>query len=450
MYNHNLLLSFFHVALNIVAMHQISLNLSIEELTKVEGSAGLEVKVTGGKVEYARFKIKDFKRFYTQALRGKPVAAAPQLLSRICGTCSSAHLLASIEAVEKAMDFVPSEQTRVLRTLTYHGLIIRDHALHLYVFVMPDLYQKDSLLKFDENDDEQRQLLEDALSVKAAGNHLSILIAGRSVHAPYPVAGGFLKIPDNSDFPRMIKELKSVRPAVLRLISLFADCPSLLERKTNYVALKADPFSYLEGKLYDREGLVAEEKDFRKHLEHVVLPYSQASAYTFEGEPYRVGSLARLNINKSALHPRTKKDAAQALSLFPSHNIYHNNLAQAIEILHSIDESVDMLEHYAFAPEKPAILDMRAAVGVGVIEAPRGTLYHKLDVDEEGIIQGGEVIVPTGQNILSLELDIAEFIQNNLDKSKEELVGECEKIIRAYDPCMSCASHFLKLSWIEE
>ncbi len=430
-------------------MHLVNFDFTLDEVTKVEGSAGLEVKVKDGKVEYAKFKIQDYKRFYTQAMRGKPVAAIPQLLSRICGTCSIAHLIASIEAVEKTLGFEPSEQTKVLRALTYHGLIIRDHALHLYVFVLPDLFGKDSLLEFDDNDKVQHQLLHDAFAVKAAGNHLAILVAGRSVHAPYPVAGGFLHIPDQSKIPGLIKELEEIRPAVLRLIKVYAESPFVLERQTNYVALKANPFSYLEGQLYDNEGLVSEESGFRDHLEHVVKPYSQASAYTFEGKPYRVGALARLNLNKEALHPRTKADADFALKLFPSDNIYHNNLAQAIEILHSVDESIDILQKFKFKDEKPQKLEMKAAAGVGVVEAPRGTLYHKLVVDDKGIVEEGEVIVPTGQNQIAIELDIAEYIQNNLDKSKDELRLGCEQIIRAYDPCMSCASHFLKVKWIE-
>ena len=140
-------------------MHLVDFDLTINEITKVEGSAGLDVHVKNGQVEKVKFKVQDYKRFYTQAIQGKPIAAVPQLLSRICGTCSNAHLMASIEAVEKTLNFTPTEQTKILRALTYHGLIIRDHALHLYVFVLPDLFNKDSLLDFDEHDQLQDQLI---------------------------------------------------------------------------------------------------------------------------------------------------------------------------------------------------------------------------------------------------------------------------------------------------
>jgi len=428
-------------------MHQISelSEFSIEEITKVEGAAGLNVFIENGAVKKVEFAIKEFKRFYTHAMEGKPVAAIPQLMARICGTCSNAHLVASIEAVEKALGLVPSEQTMLLRTLTYHGLIIRDHALHLYLFCLPDMFGKDSLLGFDDDDPVQHQLLHDAFAVKASGNHLAIAVAGRSVHAPLPMPGGFGKIPDKKSITEVIMELENIRPAVLRLIKVFADDPSSLVRKSNYAALRNPKFSYLEGDLWDMKGFVVDEAGYRDHLEHVVLPYSQASAYTFKGETYRVGSIARLNINSSGLHPRTKHDAEEALKIFPSDNIFHNNLAQAIEILHSVDESIDLLKQKTFILEPPQKLVPKAGVGVGLVEAPRGALYHKLEVNDKGIVERGEVVVPTGQNQIAIELDLAQFIGEHMDMEESQMKLECEKIIRAYDPCMSCGAHFLEL-----
>jgi coenzyme F420-reducing hydrogenase alpha subunit len=197
-------------------------------------------------------------------------------------------------------------------------------------------------------------------------------------------------------------------------------------------------------------GKVADESGYRDHLERVVIPYSEASGYTFDGEAYRVGAMARLNVNKGALHADTRRDAAQALGRFPSHDVFDNQLAQAIAILHSIDESIELLEKTAFQKEPIIPMVPREAVGVGVVEAPRGTLYHKLELDAKGIVKHGEVIVPTGQNQITIELDLKQFIEEHLDMDKETLSLECEKIIRAYDPCMSCASHFLKLNWKEE
>ena len=428
-------------------MHQVSemSSFSVKEITKIEGSAGLDVLVEDGKVTSVQFAINEYKRFFTQAMVGKPIMAIPQMLARICGTCSNAHLMASIEAVEKGFGLVPTEQTRLLRTLAYHGLIIRDHALHLFVFVAPDFFGKDSLLEFDEHDPKQHDVLHDAFDIKAVGNHLSILAGGRSVHAPFLMPGGFARVPEKADMEKSLEELKAIRPAVLRTIELFAHCPFSLVRETNYIGLKSDPFSYLEGELWDMNGKVCDESGYRSHLEHVVIPYSEASGYTFDGQVYRVGALARVNLNKEAFHPNTKRDAAEALKRFPSHDVHDNGLAQAIAILHSVDESIDILSSATFVKEPLQPVVPRAIVGVGVVEAPRGTLYHKYETDDKGIVTHGEVIVPTGQNEITIEKDLGKFIEEHLSMERDQLGIECEKIIRAYDPCMSCASHFLKL-----
>ena len=425
-----------------------NLDITIENLAKVEGSASLEIKVKEGKVEYAHFKADDYKRFFTQAMQGKPIAAIPQLLARICGTCSNAHLLCAIEACERALDIQPSEQTMLLRYLTTYGLMIRDHALHLYLFVMPDVYGKDNFLDFDENNPEEHQLLHDAFDIKAAGNFLATLVAGRSVHALYPTIGGFLHFPEKEGIKEAIKKLEEVRPAVLRLIKIFEELPWRLDRKTNYMALVPERYGFLNGKIKSSQGEIIAEENLRSHLEHVVLPYSQASAYKHEQESYMVGALARLNLAKDLLHPRTKDSAKSALAIFPSTNIYHNNLAQAVEILRSIDDSIEILSSHEFVAEPIISKPPREAVGIGVVEAPRGTLYHKVELGSDGIVKRGEVIVPTGQNQINMEEDITRLVEDLLPaKSKEEIQFEIEKLIRAYDPCISCAAHFLKVKW---
>ena len=428
-------------------MHNIDIDLSIDRLSKIEGHGQLDLKVKDGKVEDLKFKIVENKRFYTEALIGKPFIAAPQLMSRICGTCSIAHLLCCIEAVENALEYKPSEQVKILRKLTMYGLNIRDHALHLYFFSLPDVFNKDSILDFDENNEKEHRFVHEAFAVKSAGNNLSKLIAGRSVHAPFPMVGGFTKTPTKEEIQPVIDELKSIRPAVFNLMEVFEQWKTTLKRKTNYVALITDDFSYLDGHIETSNGFCIPEDKYKDHLEKIVIPYSTATGYNFKGENYLVGALARLNMNKSAIHPNTKRDAQRFLNWFPSEDVFDHNLGQAIEILHCIDHSIEILESYEFKPEKLQILKPKASTGVGVIEAPRGTLYYKVDLDEKGLIKDANVIVPTQQNQINIELDIRKFVEENLKMDKEQMALEIEKIIRAYDPCMSCATHFLKINW---
>jgi coenzyme F420-reducing hydrogenase alpha subunit len=409
----------------------------------------MDVVVEDGKVTNVKFAIVEYKRFFTTAMKGKSIVAIPAHLARICGTCSNAHVMAAIMACENALGIEVTPQTKLLRKLTMHGLMIRDHALHLYLFVMPDMYSKDAFLDFDDTDPVQHQLLHDGFDIKASGNHLAQIIAGRSVHATFPVMGGFLQFPSAEAGAQSIAELEAVRPAVLRLIEIFKNAPFHLDRKTKYMALVPDDtFGYIGGKIITDKGEVYEQKDFRSHLEHVVLPYSQASAYTYKGESYMVGALARINLAKDKLHPNTKESAVEALKLFPSTDIYHNNLAQAIEILHGIDESIDILSNNVFKPEPIVKVPMKAGVGIGVIEAPRGTLYHKVVIDDKGIVLDGEVIVPTGQNQVNIERDVGVLVEELIGKMPEDKINpEIEKLIRAYDPCMSCGAHFLKVNW---
>ncbi|MBU1034419.1 MAG: nickel-dependent hydrogenase large subunit [Patescibacteria group bacterium] len=431
-------------------MHTFDLNM--EDITKVEGSASLELRVKNNKVEHVHFKVTEYKRFYTQAMEEKPIAALPQLLARICGTCSNAHIMASIESCENALGIEPTEQTRRLRDLSMYGLMIRDHALHLYLFSMPDIFGKDAFLEFDESDPVQHQMLHDGFEIKAAGNFLSTIIAGRSVHATYPTIGGFTHFPEKEEIKEAVKKLEAARPAVLRLIKVFEEAPFHLERKTEYVALVPERgrYGFLDGCINFGNKERIPEKKFREHLDRVVLPYSQGSAYTHEGETYMVGALARMNLAKDTLHPTTIDSLGKTLDLFPSIDIFHNNLAQAVEILHSIDDAIEILSSYKFKSEPIIKKPAREAVGVGVIEAPRGTLYHKINLKSDGIVQGGEVVVPTGQNQINIEEDIACLVQNLLPKAtKDKIEFEIEKLIRAYDPCMSCAAHFLKVNWIQ-
>lgn len=428
-------------------MHQI--NIELDHITKIEGDASISITVEDGKATKVQFKTEEYKRFFTEALKGKSVLAVPSHLSRICGTCSNAHILAAIEACEMALDIQPTKQTEMLRSLTMHGLTVRDHALHLYLFCLPDLYGKDAFLDFDENDPHQDQLLHDAFAIKSAGNFLATIIAGRSIHAMYPAIGGFVHFPEKEQVQEAIEKLASVRDAALRLVHEFEKCTFHFDRKTDYMALlPKEGYGYINGEIVTSKNETYDEKKYRDLVEHVVLPYSQASAYQYKGSSYMVGALARMNIAKAKLHPKTIESCKDALALFPSTNIFHNNLAQAIEIVHSIDEGIELLSNNPIEKEEIIKKPYRDAVGVGVIEAPRGALYHRIHVGEDGKIIDGEVIVPTGQNQINIEEDCGRLVEELVAKGiadTEAITFELEKLIRAYDPCMSCAAHFLKL-----
>lgn len=425
-------------------MHDTS-DIHIEDLSKIEGHTNLDVSIKGGKVKSVKLRIVENKRFYTQAIRGMSVGEIPSVVSRICGTCSISHMTCAIEALESALGIEPSEQTLALRNLSMNGTILRDHAMHLYLFCLPDIVGKDSVLDFGNKD---MKVVEGGLAVKKAANNLTTLVAGRAVHALFPMLGGFIKSPDNSAVSASIRELKAARDNVFDALDLFLNSGFEFICSARDVALVNDDFDFIKGNITTSDKQVIKDDEFFDHLHRTVIPYSQATGFEFEGREYKVGALPRINLNRKNLHKNTKNDAAKFLKVFPSQNIFHNNLAQTIEMLQCIDNSIEILESSDFRPEKPVKAKRKSGTGIGVIEAPRGTLYYELNVKENSI-RDGTLVIPTAQNQVNIQRDIKTLVEDDLSQSKDRhtIEHDIEKLIRAYDPCMSCASHFLKVRW---
>jgi coenzyme F420-reducing hydrogenase alpha subunit len=418
----------------------------LDNISKIEGHGSLDIKIKDGKVKYVKLKITESKRFYTQAIRGKPAVSLPLMTSRICGTCSIAHLTCCAEAIEKAIGCELTDQTLLLRKLSMYGMMIRDHALHLYLFSLPDILGKDSVLDFDGP---QNEILRKAFAIKGAGNDLSRVVAGRAVHATFAEVGRFSHVPAQDDVKKLIAELKSVRGYVIELTDLFYNSDFRLERDTDFVSLVTKDYSFINGIINDTRGAVIPEDRYWDYLNKVVIPYSEATGYNFEGREFMVGALARMNLNRGNLHADTRRDAAKYIGAFPSKNIYHNSLAQSIELLHSIDHSIELLESNEFKEEQVPHAVIKEGEGIGLVEAPRGMLYYMVTIDKTGRVAYGNIIVPTQQNQICMEKSIVQTVEANIGKDRKQLEFEMEKMIRAYDPCMSCASHFLRVKWHE-
>lgn len=426
-------------------MHKFDLNL--KNISKIEGHTHMSVRARDGKVIECKLKISENKRFFTQAVVGLPFDKVSLTMSRICGTCSSAHVLCSIEAIEKGFGVKVSEQTWRLRNLLVNAAHLRDHAMHLYFFVLPDVFGVDSVLDFG---DDLHEWIHRGLDVKAAGNYLSTIVGGRAVHPPLAIVGGFSGFPKGEQVAEAVEKLEGCRKKIIALIDLLYQRRKdwVFNRKTNYVGLVNDDYNFLEGKIKTAMGTEIEERDFGAHLERVVLPYSNATAFEFESKEYMVGALARMNVNKDKLNVRTAKDVGKYIGVFPSVNVFDNNLAQAIEMLNIVDNCVDALK-VPIKVEKAVSVVPRKGTGIGVMEAPRGTLYYRLDFDEKGVVTFADLCIPTQQNSLHMENSIARYVESLLKKGldKKKISFEVEKMLRAYDPCMSCAAHFLKIDW---
>jgi coenzyme F420-reducing hydrogenase alpha subunit len=427
-------------------MHKFDID--IKNLSKIEGHTHLSMKVRKGKVINCKLKVSENNRFYKTAVEGVDYKLVANKMSRICGTCSAAHAICSMEAIEDAYSIIPSEQTILLRRLLMNGSHLRDHAMHLFFFCLPDVFGKESIFEFG---DKYHDWIHHGLDVKDAGSYLTTIIGGRAVHPPYPVVGGFTNFATTKEMNECIKKLNDSREKILKVIEIFYKDKYSFKRKTNYVGMINSDYNYVCGNIKTAKGTIILPKDYADHFKKVIIPYSHALGVQWESEDFMVGALARMNVNKKSLHKNTKKDCKKYLKVFPSDCIFDNNLAQAIECLQACDISIDLLRKLkkTIKVEKPKEAKLRNAEGIGVVEAPRGTLYYHFFMGADGKVKEAKLCIPTEQNIIHLEKDLTKYVEDLLGegRSKEEISLEVEKMIRAYDPCMSCATHFLKINW---
>lgn len=424
---------------------------NLKGLTKIEGHASLGIKLKDRQVESLKLKVMENKRFFTRAVVGMEPTSIPALVSRICGTCSVSHLLCCTQAMESIFKVRISDELKTLRKLAMNGTILRDHAMHLYIFCLPDLWKKDSIMEIAE---ENPEAVEACFEIKAAANALTSFVLGRAVHPMYSAVGGITMAPCIRKKKEVIEKLENCRHHAVEGLKIFSNVKETVKRNTDFVALKNRDYNFIEGYIADAKGMRLKPEGFHGHLHRIVKPYSQGAAFEFDEKDYMVGALARLDLNREALHKNTKKDAAKYLKMFPTRNSFDNILAQAIENLHCVDYSLELLENIdekTFEKSRPPKINTNVKgtlKGAGVLEAPRGTLYHSYEI-KDGKIAKADIVIPTDQNLIKLENDLRHLVNGLLrdGAGKDLILKECEELIRAFDPCMSCASHFLRIKW---
>lgn len=426
-------------------MHKTG-HFSLKEITKIEGHTNLDVELRDGKVEKCELSIYEGPRFFEQMVVGRHFSQVPLIVSRICGFCNVSHLETSIEAVEKAFSYEPSEQAMLLRELATNGEFLKSHALHLMLLVLPDFLGKESALEFKGK---EHKYIHWALDLKKLGTDITKVLGARAYQTVSFRPGGFTILPKQAQLDKLVGELKASRKIATEVISLFASFRDefTFERKTEYVGLVGSQYCLLCGKIHCSDGTKVEEEEYLNHLKEFVVPYSTAKKAVFNGREYQVGAQARMNLNQKELCDSAKNEIKRLSLKFPTHKIYYNNIAQAIEILQCIESSIEIIGLLELRHEPLEKISPREAEGIGVTEAPRGTLFHHYSFDQKGFIRKADIIVPTLQNNHNVESDLREFIPSLLDLPQEKANLEIEKLVRAYDPCISCATHFLRVNW---
>ncbi len=420
-------------------------SIKVDYLARVEGEGSLVARFRGGQLKEVQFKIFEPPRFFEAFLRGRSYREAPDITARICGICPVAYQMSAVHAMEDAFGVKVEAPIRDLRRLIYCGEWIESHVLHIALLHAPDFLGYEDAIQMARD---HPQVVQTALKLKKVGNDLVALIGGREIHPINVKVGGFYKVPRRRDLDEIEERLKWARDASIQLAKWTASLPfPHFERDYEFVALR-HPLEYPlnEGRLVSNKGLDIAIDQFETYIVEEHVPYSNAlHSRIAERGAYLVGPLARFNLNFDRLSSLAQDVAKEVGMTPPCRNPFQSIVARAIETVYACDEALRLIANYT-QPDKPALeVQPYAATGHGCTEAPRGILYHRYRVDEYGTILDARIVPPTAQNQKSIEADLWELIEANADLPPEQLQWRCEQAIRNYDPCISCATHFLKL-----
>jgi sulfhydrogenase subunit alpha len=426
-------------------MSRNSKTIRVDYLARVEGEGALYVKIKENKVIDVKLKIFEPPRFFEAFLRGRIFTEAPDITARICGICPIAYQMSSCHAMEDACGVRVDGQLRALRRLIYCGEWIESHVLHVAMLHAPDFLGYESAIHMAKD---HPDLVQKALKLKKIGNELVAFLGGREIHPINVRVGGFYKVPTKSELQRLAEDLKWARDAAYDLVRWTGtlEFPDF-EQDYEFVALRhADEYPFNEGRLVSTKGLDIAIREYEEHFVEEHVEHSNALHSVIKGRGnYFVGPLARYNINFDKL-PRSVQKAAKDAGLGPvCKNPFKSIIVRSIETLYACEETLRIISEYEM-PERPYVeVQPRAGVGCGCTEAPRGILYHRYRIDDTGTILDAKIVPPTSQNQKTIESDLWHFVPKNINLSKEQLTWKCEQAIRNYDPCISCATHFLKV-----
>jgi coenzyme F420-reducing hydrogenase alpha subunit len=419
--------------------------IKVDYLARVEGEGGIHVRIKGDKVQDVQLRIFEPPRLFEAFLRGRHFMEVPDLTARICGICPVAYQLTAARALERALGIPVDPAVRMLRRLFYCGEYIESHALHVYMLHAQDFLGYEDVVQMAKD---HRPLVENALRLKKIGNTVMALLGGREVHPVSICVGGFYRVPSKSDLLRMKDDLEwalATSIATARLVSTF-EFPEF-EQDYEFVALQhADEYALCEGEIVSNRGLRIDPGEYDEHFFEQHVPYSNAlRSQLRERGSYLVGPLARFNLNFDRLPPPARELARECDLTPPVLNPFRSIAVRAIELIFACAESLRIIAEYEPPPEPRAKTPPRVSTGRAVTEAPRGILYHRYSMDDRGLITDARIIPPTSQNQKRIEDDLWGFVPGILARSDEEITLRCEQAVRNYDPCISCATHALRV-----
>ena len=418
--------------------------INMNHICKIEGHAHLSLKIEKNKVKSCELKAAEGARFFEALVLNKKVEDVQEIVSRICGICSSAHTVAVIQALEKALGINPSEKQKIIREMLMIGERIRSHATHLYFLALPDYYGFSSALDMAKS---QPEKVQNAVKIITLGNKIVENFGGREIHP-------FLDIKQENhntkkDYQEIKKHIEETKPLIKETIELFLNIKyPTIERDTDYLSLQDKDYAVISGKIISKSGKINVD-DYKKHLTENIKEYATSKFALKDGQLFQVGALSRINNNYMHLDSETLH-YLKNLDI-PLKNPFYNNVAQALELLFVANRALLLIDRIETLPEEKTEFKIKEGIGISAVEAPRGTLFHEYKINKLGVITYCNIITPTVQNLNMMEFDIKNLVNKLLQEksTKEQIIQEIEKLIRAYDPCFSCSTHFLEVDWKE-
>ncbi len=420
--------------------------LKLDYIARVEGEGSFYVRLQDGEVKESKLKIFEPPRFFEGFLQGRSFLEAPDITARICGICPVAYQMSSVHAMEKICGYIPHPIIRDLRRLLYCGEWIESHTLHAFMLHVPDfLGYPDAVAMAKDHKD----WVVKALSLKKTGNDIVNILGGREIHPINVKVGGFYRYPQVGDLAELRVRLEKAQEIAYDAARWMAkvEFPDF-SMDYEFVSLKhEEEYPMNEGRIISSKGLDISADEYESHFMEEHLPYSTTLHTTLhQDKVIFTGPLARYNLNFDLLPPDAQQLALD-LHLDPAmNNPFKSLLVRMIETFYACGEAIRMIDRYNYPSEIKDEVEYKPGQGQAVTEAPRGILYHRYTIDEQGIIKNAKIVAPTGHNQKVIELDLRKVVEKFQSLDDQSLTERCESTVRNYDPCISCSTHFLNVT----
>ncbi len=428
---------------------EMNKEIKVEALARVEGHGGITVTIKDNKVEDVKVNIFEGPRLIETLVIGRTPEESLSITPRICAICTVSHKYAALRGLEKALGIKLPKKAQLVRELMHLGELIESNSLHVFLLALPDFLGYPSVVHMTKD---YFEVVKSGLALKKFGNYIMEVTTARATHGENPILGGFGRYPT----PEELKDIKKKAEECMPLAEIGIETlrqlrmPTYMEESMVFMALKpfGDGYGLVGDKIMISTGECVDVEEYNSVVEERVVPHSFAKRSRYRGKTFMVGALARINILGERLTGKAGEYFRKCYSLSWMRNPLYNNFAQALEIVYALERIPALVDEILKLKDpKIAKPERNTGTGTGAVEAPRGVLYHHYEI-KDGLIEKCDIITPTAQNLDNMEVHVrvgAETLLSKGHKDDDDLKLKLEMVVRAYDPCISCATHLVRI-----